>query len=387
MTSFTEVAGRDPSSARYRVLSALRSSPGSGRAQLARLTRLAPSTVTAVVQGLLTEQVVVEGETSLTAAGRPGPKSRGLSLSPSLGSVVGIDFGFRTVRVFFADLSGRRLGFDQASLAEGYDSVSGLSIARELIARVLTRESLSSPLVAGVALPGPIDTAQQRVVSTSILPGWAGCTSRVMAEGLGMPVVLENDANLAALGEHVFGAGRGVANSLTVKFHSGIGAGLVVNDTLVSGARGGAGEIGHIEIDPRGPLCRCGKRGCLDTFVAVPAVLAALLPQHRLTSVSELMALLETGDTGVERVVRDSAATVGAVVAAACLLIAPDRVIVVGSMARAHAAVLDPIREELKRHMVPDAHAVPPVVQGQLGDAHTALGAVALSLRALGWLD
>lgn len=386
MASFLDLAGRDPSSARYRVLAGLRDHPGAGRAQLARSTGLAPSTVTAVVQGLLAERIVVEGPAA-EGAQRPGPRSRGLTLSPALGSVVGIDFGFRTVRVFFADLSGRRLAFEQAPLAAEYDAAAGLSTARELVASVAEKHGLAKPLIAGLALPGPINTAKQQVIGTSILPGWAGCTASTMSKALGMPVVLENDANLAALGEHVFGAGAGVSNSLTVKFHSGIGAGLVVNGSLVSGAHGGAGEIGHVQIDPRGPLCRCGKRGCLDTFVAVPAILASLRPQHDLSTVSELMTLLDHGDVGAERVVRDSAATVGGVVAAACLLVAPERVIVVGSMARAHQAVLEPIREELRRHMVPETHSVPEVVLGELDDAHTALGAVAIALRALGWLD
>ena len=95
-----------------------------------------------------------------------------------------------------------------------------------------------------------------------------------------MPVSIDNDANLAALGEHVWGAGRGCDDCVTVKFHYGIGCGLFVNGTLVRGAAGGAGEIGHTTVDERGPLCRCGKRGCLDTYAAIPAILDALGPQH-----------------------------------------------------------------------------------------------------------
>jgi predicted NBD/HSP70 family sugar kinase len=384
---FRAVAGRDPSAARHRLLVALRDAGGGSRAQLARVTGLAPSTITAVVNSLLAEGAIVEGPEVGEPDRRPGPRSKRLTLSLTLGTVAGVDFGFRTVRVLITDMSGRRLAFDSAPLAENYDAKTGLTVAAELLLRVVSQSALRMPAIAGVALPGPIDLEQQQVVSSGILPGWAGCDAKYISRVVGVQCVVENDGNLAALGEHLFGAGRGVSNTLTVKFHSGIGCGLILNNRLVSGSRGGAGEIGHIEIDERGPLCRCGKRGCLDTFAAVQPVLAALRPQHEITTVNELVTILKAGDLGAQRVVRDAAHMVGRVIASACLLTAPDRVIIVGSLAQAGPAVLEPIDEELRRHMMPYAQATPDVVLGNLGNAHTALGAVALGLRTLGWLE
>jgi len=179
---------------------------------------------------------------------------------------------------------------------------------------------------------------------------------------------------------------RDRATTITVKFHSGIGAGLIVNHQLVTGAHGGAGEIGHTTVDPRGAVCRCGKRGCLDTFASVPAILQALQTRHERIGVAELLELLARRDPGARRVVADAAALVGQAVGSACLLVAPDSVVVVGAMARAGESTLAPIRQAVQEAALPHVANVPNVIHGALGDKHTALGAVALVLRHTGWL-
>jgi predicted NBD/HSP70 family sugar kinase len=385
VSTFRTVAGPD-GSARHRILSAIRSHGPLTRAQLARATGLAPSTVTEVSQTLGSEHVLIETEIVRSEERRTGPKSRALAFEPSLSATVGVDFGFRTVRALVADVAGRPLASGRAELPVDYDADRGLSVARGLIDEVVQRAGVPMPATAGVAIPGPVDTQRQRVVGSSILPGWSESDAGDFEAALGLPVIIENDANLAALGEHTFGAGTGVANTITIKFHSGIGAGIIVHDRLVSGVRGGAGEIGHVEIDPQGPLCRCGKRGCLDTFASVPAILASMRPQHDVESVAELLALLAAGDAGAKRCISDAAVTVGKVVATASLLLAPERIIIVGAMARAGDVVTLAIRDVLEREGIPQARSVPDVVLGELDDRHTAMGAVALGLSAQGWL-
>jgi predicted NBD/HSP70 family sugar kinase len=119
--------------------------------------------------------------------------------------------------------------------------------------------------------------------------------AEALAAALGVAVSIDNDSNLAALGEHVWGAGRDCDDSVTVKFHYGIGCGLFVNGTLVRGS-GGAGEIGHVAVDERGPLCRCGKRGCLETYASISAIMEALRPQHGELTLAQLMRLLAVRD-------------------------------------------------------------------------------------------
>lgn len=388
MANFRDVAGDDSSSTRYRTVAALLDGGAMSRAQLARQTALAPSTITAVVKSLMDEGVVVEGiaEDAPTAPDRGARRS--LWLNPSLAIVIGVDFGFRTVRLLVVDLFARELASGERRLPDHYTAAVGLRVARELLDETLGTAGLASSDIsaAGVALPGPIDPQQQRVGVSAVLPGWAGVTAAEIAQALGVPAEIENDANLAALGEHVFGAGRGARDSITIKIHSGVGAGIIVRNEVVSGRAGGAGEIGHTLVDPRGPLCRCGKRGCLDTYAAVPAILASMRPLHPDLEFAGFMQLVESGDPGAVRVARDAADLVGQAAATACLLLAPDCVVIVGALARARELVLDPIRDAIAAVALPDSTVIPDVLLGELGNRHTEMGAVALALREIGWL-
>ncbi len=199
-----------------------------------------------------------------------------------------------------------------------------------------------------------------------------------------MHTVIENDANLAALGEHTFGAGREVADSLTVKFHSGIGAGLIVRDRLIGGA--GSGEIGHFAVAAEGAVCRCGKRGCLDTFASIPALLAAVAGGNEAVELGDVLRATQAGDARTTRIVGDAAELVGDAASRACLLFAPQRVIVVGAMADAGDAVLEPFARALRRGLLPEAATPPEIVRGALAERSTVMGAVALALTASGWL-
>jgi predicted NBD/HSP70 family sugar kinase len=296
--------------------------------------------------------------------------------------------GFRTIRVLVCDVSGRVRGHSQARLGLDHAAAEGLPVIRALTEEATARAGVESSRVigAGVALRGPIDSERQRVSRSGEVGGWAGLTAAEIEDAVGHRVRLENDANLAALGEHTFGAGRDVRSSLTVKFHSGIGLGIVVNDELVTGVHGGAGEIGHVPVDPRGPLCRCGKRGCLDTVAAVPAIISAAAPRYGPLSLPDLLRKLGEGDTGITRLVQDSAAVVGHALANASLLLAPEKIIVVGAMARAGDAVLHPIRHSVDHEALPGTETRPQVALGELGDRCTPLGAAALALREASWL-
>ena len=385
--AFTDTAGEDPASPRYRALRALLAEGPLSRAQLARSIGLAPSTITALVRSLMDEGVLIGVGPAGLADKRSGPRGMALALNPALLATVGVDFGFRHVRVLVCDLHANVLAVEQAELPVTYNRNEGIASAAQLVKEAVTSAGVErhSVLGAGVALPGPIDINRQRVVDSDILPGWGGTTADDFARAFSLPALLENDANLAALGEHIWGAGRGQATTITVKFHSGIGAGVIVNGELVSGTHGGAGEIGHITIDPRGPLCRCGKRGCLETFASVPAILDAMAAKHPDLAVAELIDMLERDDPGALRVVGDAAALVGQVVGSASVLLAPDRVVVVGAMARAGLAVMTPMSDAVQRQALPGV-AAPEVIRGSLGDRHTALGATALVLRRSGWL-
>jgi predicted NBD/HSP70 family sugar kinase len=376
-----------PRSSRDLVLTALRERGAMSRAELARYARVSPSTITMVVQDLVADGIVVgsggDQATQRPRTGRPGLR---LTLNPGAGAVAGVEFGFRFVRVLLCDLAHHIIGSGERELPDGHASAESLAVARRLIDETLDAAGLSHDALigAGVSLPGPVRHHPDVVKPSAILPGWRGVTGHDIEAALGVPVSIDNDSNLAALGEHVWGAGRGCNDCVTIKFHNGIGCGLFVNGTLVRGAAGGAGEIGHTTVDERGPLCRCGKRGCLDSYAAIPAILDALAPQHGRLTVADLLALLSDRDPGATRVVSDAAELVGQQLAAICNLLAPQRVVVVGPMAEAGELVLGPIRTAIQRNIGPNEP--PDLVLGTLGTRHTALGAIALALGESNWL-
>jgi predicted NBD/HSP70 family sugar kinase len=373
-----------PRSTRDLVLTALRARGPMSRADLARYAGVAPSTISGVVQDLVEAGLVVASPNKGEAV-QPGRPGLSLTLNPRLGAVAGVEFCFDELRVLLFDLAHNVIGTAECELPHGHSSDTALAAAGRLLAEALAAAGLSRDalIAVGVSVPGPVSRRPDTVKPSAILPGWHGVTGDEIAAALGVAVSIDNDSNLAALGEHAWGAGRGCDDSVTLKFHYGIGCGLFVNGTLVRGS-GGAGEIGHIAVDERGPLCRCGKRGCLETYAAIPAITDALRPQHGKLTLSQLMRLLAVRDPGAVRVVGDAAELIGMHLATVCNLLAPRRVIVTGPMAQAGDLVLDPIRTAIRRHIAPNA--IPEIVLGSLGKRNTALGAIALALDETTWL-
>jgi predicted NBD/HSP70 family sugar kinase len=218
--------------------------------------------------------------------------------------------------------------------------------------------------------------------NSTILPGWAGTRAAdAVAAALGYPVEVENDANLGALGEWMWGAGRGAAHMAYVKASTGIGAGLIVAGAPYVGAGGTAGELGHTVVDPGGPICRCGNRGCLETYAGAPAILGSLRDVHGddLT-LPEAVAFAVRGDVGCQRAIADAGTAIGTAVATLCNLFNPHRVVVGGDLGAAGELLLGPLRESLVRGAIRSAAEDVTVVRAELGERAEVLGAVALVL-------
>ena len=196
---------------------------------------------------------------------------------------------------------------------------------------------------------------------------------------LSAPVHLDNDANVGALGEATFGAGRGCAGArVPAGLSAGIGAGLVVDGRPFRGFARHRGGGRPCAVDPQGPICRCGNRGCLETFVAGPALCELLRKSHGPLTVRELVELASAGDPGATRVVADAARIVGRAVADLCNTLNPDVVIVGGDLSAAGDVVLGPLREAVRRFAIPAAADAVRIVPSELGDRAELLGALAL---------
>ncbi|MFG1808478.1 ROK family protein [Streptomyces sp. NPDC049040] len=366
-----------------RVVRAVRLAGSLTQAEIARSTGLSAATVSNIVRELRDN-----GTVQVTPTSSGGRRARSVALSGDAGIVVGVDFGHSHLRVAVGNLAHQVLAEQSEPIDVDASASQGFDRAEQLVARLVESTGISAEKVLGVGLgvPGPIDVETGALGSTAILPGWSGINPRQeMSDRLGVPVQVDNDANLGALGELVWGGGRGVKDLAYIKVASGVGAGLVIDGRIYRGPGGTAGEIGHITLDESGPVCRCGNRGCLETFTAARYVLELLRGSHGdgLT-VPRMVQLAREGDPGCRRVTGDVGRHIGMGVASLCNLLNPSRIVLGGDLAEAGELVLGPIRESVSRYAIPSAAQRLSVVPGALGARAEVLGALALVLSEMG---
>ncbi|MGW2598016.1 ROK family transcriptional regulator [Streptomyces klenkii] len=366
-----------------RVVRAVRTAGSLTQAEIARTTGLSAATVSNIVR-----ELKEGGTVEVTPTSSGGRRARSVSLSGDAGVVVGVDFGHTHLRVAIGNLAQRVLAEDAEPLDVDASAAQGLDRAEQLVRRLIGDAGIDPGKIIGVGLgvPGPIDVESGTLGSTAILPGWAGTNPRdELAARLSVPVHVDNDANLGALGELVWGAGRGASDLAYIKVASGVGAGLVINGKIYRGPGGTAGEIGHITLDESGPVCRCGNRGCLETFTAARYVLPLLHSAHGPDlTVARMVQLAREGDPGCRRVISDVGRHIGSGVANLCNLLNPRRVVLGGDLAPSGELILGPIRESVSRYAIPSAARQLEVVPGALGGRAEVLGALALVLSEMG---
>ena len=371
---------------RARALAVLARRGAASQADIVRETGLSRTTVSSLVAELLGEGIVVERSDSARQAPSPsgGRPATLLSLEPSSGGFVGIDFGREIVRVGVSDRAGELLmdaRSDRLEVAQQADQA--LEVAEAMVWRLLDQAELQPERVisAGVAVSAPVRSDAPGFASRVIFPSWADVNvPEFFGERLGVPVHVGNDANLGALAEATFGVGSARRNLFYVMLSEGIGGGVIVDGKIYLGQTGAAGELGHIVVDPDGQICRCGNRGCLATVAGGAALTAALRQIHGPhMTVDELIALSRDGDPGAARLIADAGEAVGRVLAGTCSVLDPELVIIGGELAPAGRPLLDSIRGSLERWISP-ASGHYPVALGELGSKAEVLGAIALAM-------
>ena len=249
----------------------------------------------------------------------------------------------------------------------------------------------ATPAAIGVALPGPLD-ADRGVVTRSSNLGWDDVPlAEMLSQRLGAPTVLEDDANSAALGEWRFGAGEQVDPFAYLTVSSGIGGGIVVGGAVVRGARGNAGEVGHIVIDPHGPPCACGRRGDIESFaggVALERRAHAAWPSG-LTSdgspaprtAAEVFAAAAHGDATARVLVEDATKAVAAALAALAAVLEPRRIVVGGSIGMKQQTMVQLSAELARQQVMAENGRSLDVHAAALGEESVLAGAATLAQR------
>lgn len=361
---------------RRRVESLLQNDGELSQAEVARRSGLAPATVSNIVRELKSAGVV--------SVGRSSNQRRVVRLSRGSGLVAGLDYGHRHVTVAVADRTHQVLAEHRADLGAGVPAVEALEVGSSLLDRALADAAVERAAISavGMGLPAPIAHDTGQVGALSILPGWVGVDAAQLAsDHLGIPVAVDNDANLGALAEHLWGAGTDVDDLAFVKLSEGVGAGLILGGELFHGRDGTSGEIGHTTIDDLGAVCRCGNRGCLETIVAARSVVELLEPHHGANlTIANVVRRATEGDTACARVLADTGHHAGLALANLCNLLNLERIVIGGELAQAGDLLLAPIRESVRRCGIPSATANLQIATGALGPRATLLGAIALAL-------
>lgn len=320
-----------------------------------------------------------------------------------------VDLGGTKIYTAVADQHGAWLG-------EDYRSTDVEDGAARVIARIV--ESLRASIIRagigegglsaiGVAAPGPIDVERGLILEAPNLAGWRDVplAARLSAT-FGCPAVLENDANAAGLGEYVFGAGRGSRNMIYLTVSTGIGGGLILDGRLYRGAAGAAGELGHIVLDENGPLCGCGRRGCLEAFASGTAIAAraaeAIAAGHAPeiarrakgdeVSAEHVAAAAAAGDPVAIDIIRRAGHALGLGLSDFVNIFNPDVIVIGGGTAKIGPLLLDPALATMRARAFKGPAAHVRVVPAALGDKAVLSGALALAreitagsaLRSLG---
>ncbi|GAA3076144.1 ROK family transcriptional regulator [Streptosporangium carneum] len=347
------------------VLHEIRRSGPITRAALAEITGLTKTTVSKMVGDLLGGGMVVEsGALREGERGRPGTA---VSLSGDRVAALGLEIGVDHLSACVVDLTlSVRLRRTQAVDNRSTSPVETLHHLRKLAHRAVDEARSKGLVIAGstLAVPGPVDDGLLRAAPNL---GWRDVR---VGDLLDFPVTVENEANLAALGELWFGSGHD--DFLHVSGEANIGAGLVVGGALFRGARGHAGELGHVIVSPGGPACHCGGRGCLEQYAGQEALLKAA---DVLGGIPELVERLRGGETTALRACDRAGQALGVALTSAVRLTDPGAIVLGGIFAPLFPWIGGRTRDMLTARLAGTRQAVPGLGVSRLGGAAATLGA------------
>ncbi|ACA58858.1 ROK family protein [Candidatus Desulforudis audaxviator] len=318
------------------------------------------------------------------------------------GYVVGVDLGGTKIYTLLATVEGTVAAEAEVPTAAGRGYEAVLDQIADTVVAVAAQAGVKPENVraVGVGAPGPLDP-DTGIVHQAPNLGWKEAPLRADLEArLQLPVCLENDANLGALGEHTFGAGRDCNELVYVTVSTGIGGGLILRGEIYGGVGGGAGEIGHITVVPGGPGCRCGSRGCLEavasgTAIALRArelldkgagagagILALAGGEAEAVTAATVARAAEAGDPEARAILDEAAWHLGTGLAAVVNLLNPCRIVLGGGVMKSGRLLWDRMDRSLREQALDAAYRRVRLVPGALGARAGALGAVTLALRS-----
>ncbi|GAB3836047.1 ROK family protein [Kribbella italica] len=372
------------------VLGHLRADAPCSRAAIATGTGLNKATVTSIVADLITRRLARETEQTQNHVGRPATL---LVLDGSAYAAIGMEVGLRGLTAIAYDSAGGQLlRWHRSGPGVGATPAKTIAALAALARRAISAVHASGRDVLGltVGVPALVDRDGTVVLAAGL--GWRDVPLRQdLVTALGrpaFPVMVDNDANLGALAEHRYGAFAGTADLIQLSGDTGVGAGVISDGRPLRGGHGYAGEIGHLRIQPDGPLCGCGRRGCLEAMASLPAILARLDqadgpetdPQLR---TDQLVRRAEDGDTATLKTLTEVGGLLGQGISVLVDLLDPELVVLGGSYAALGRWLAPAIEQELTDGALVAVNGRCQVVVSAFGHDAPSIGAVARSLDRL----
>ncbi|WP_116998105.1 ROK family transcriptional regulator [Desertimonas flava] len=337
------------------VLNAVRMRRAVSRTEIAKQTGLGLPTVSGITAELVDAGLLVERESDATAPGSSATASSALgrrpvllSLNAAAGYAIGAKITERQVVAVLTDLDANVVARHDLSLKRR--DIDAVVDAIGQCADALTPSADGRPIHgAGVGLAGVIDRDRGEVRHATYSDWESVPLASLLSERLGRPVVVDNDVNALVAAEQWFGAGRGIADFVTVSVGRGIGLGLVLDGRLYRGAHGGAGEFGHIKVMADGPACPCGSRGCLEALASEPAIAAAVsAAKGTKLTITKVLALAASGDDDALRAYADAGRLLGTAIGNLLNVLNPRVVVLAGEGTRGCPFQLAAMREAME---------------------------------------
>lgn len=351
------------------------------RAELASITGLARSTVAQRIDHLIAQNLVGEVGEAVSTGGRPPTM---LGFNAGSGVVLAADLGATHSRLAVCDLDANLLAEVRrdVDIAEGPKAI--LHWVLETLGELTAEANRSAVDVRGIGIgvPGPVDYTAGRAAHPPIMPGWHDYPIRDrIAERYDVPVLVDNDVNVMALGEYWVMQPK-VDDFLFVKIGTGIGSGLILGGRLHRGARGAAGDIGHVQAGSADVTCRCGNPGCLEASAGGAAIARDLAAKgHGAEGSRDVVSLVKAGNHDAIQAVRDAGRLIGSVLATTVNLLNPAVISIGGDVAEAGQQLLAGIRETVYQRSTALSTNELQITTGRLGDRAGVIGAAALIIE------
>jgi len=370
---------------RMLILNCVRRHGAIARAEVARHTGLSRTTVGNIIDDLLKDGFVREGD-SQRAEQSGNRRIVPVHFNATAGYILGLAMGRNHLTLLLSDLAGEVVHYQDMPLATAQGPEHSLLVLASAARDFVGAQGIAwSKLIGvGIGMPGPIDADLQVSVAPPRMPGWDGTpVRRMLADALQLPVFLDNNGNMGALAESRYGAGRDATSLLYCKIGSGIGSGLIIGGKIYRGTSGSAGEIGHMTVDPRGPRCDCGSIGCLEAIAGSQALLSrAQQAGATVTTIPDLIAVARAGDGACRAALDFIAEQIGIGLGNAINFFNPDVVVLDGSTMRAGELLLPGIERTVKAFTLPAPFAHTRIVPAALSGRAIALGGIATVIDA-----